>query len=127
LPTPTRREEETQTADRPQTIVQDVAVDQSITAKPTPKPVVFTPDPDDFRPVGLTVMNISGDNGLILLWGINATKYQAIFEYNEDLKHLPHYHVYPLGVRAHNHLPIHYPLGSFVPEPYASIYFPFGQ
>jgi hypothetical protein len=127
LPTPTRREEETQTADRPQTIVQDVAVDQSITAKPTPKAVVFTPDPDDFRPVGLTVKDYSTPNGLIRFWGIYATRYQAVFEYNEDLRYSPHYHIYNRFVVPSIRMETHYLPGSIVPEPYSSMYFPFGQ
>ena len=84
------------------------------------QPIVFTTDPNDFNPVGLIKIPRPGTkNGMFISWMDPITK-KEVFRWDENPNYFngPHYHIYGDG---------HYYPGSIVPEPYATIYFPFGQ
>lgn len=81
-------------------------------------PIVFPVNPYDFNPIGLTRIYYEGTkNGPLISW-IDPITNQEVFRWDANINRPngPHYHIYGSG---------HYIPGiSFVPEPYASIYFP---
>jgi len=82
--------------------------------------VFFPENPNDFNPLGLKPDYYPGsDNGAIIKWSILGTK-TAVFEWNEDFRKGPHYHI-PVD---NQHEDPHYWPGDPVPDPYVSIYFP---
>ena len=81
-------------------------------------PVIFPDNPNDFNPVGLVKVHRSGTkNGAIISW-MDTVSNTEVFRWDENstMPNGPHYHIYGTG---------HYYPGMIVPEPYASIYFPF--
>ena len=111
----------------PTTLVKPIPIPYAL-ATPAPiattmprRPVIFPANPNDFKPLGLTInYNIPTPNGTILKWGVLGTK-AAIFEWDEDYKIGSHYHI-PIN---NQHIGDHWWPGTLVPEPYASIYFPY--
>ena len=85
----------------------------------------FPVNPYDFKPKGLVrttyVEPGSGTNGGIIKWEIPGTT-KAIFEWDEDYIHGPHYHAM-LVEWDNQHNRIHYPICSPVPEPWNTTYF----
>ena len=86
---------------------------------------IFTPNPYDFNPNGL-IMHVcvapgTGPNGGVIKWEVPGTKI-AVFEWDEDWQYGAHYHT--LKVEWKNeHIGVHHPIGSKVPEPWQSMYF----
>ena len=84
-------------------------------------PIIFPINPNDFNPIGLNkVVRPGTKNGMIISWMIPLLK-KEIFRWDENPNYSngPHYHVEGSG---------HYIPGvDLVPEPYASIYFPYGS
>ena len=81
-------------------------------------PVIFPDNPNDFNPVGLVkVHRLGTKNGAIISW-MDTVSNTEVFRWDENstMPNGPHYHIYGTG---------HYYPGMIVPEPYASIYFPF--
>ena len=81
--------------------------------------IVFPVNPHDFNPVGLIKVPRTGTkNGAFISW-MNPITNTEVFRWDENpnFPNGPHYHIYGEGH--------YYPLDP-VPEPYASIYFPFG-
>ena len=111
----------------PTAIAQPIPIPQTIatptsfaTTKPR-RPVLFPANPYDFKPLGLVINNtVSTPNGTILKWGAPGAK-TAVFEWDEDFKHGSHYHI-PIN---NQHTGDHLLPGTPVPEPYATIYFPY--
>ena len=81
-------------------------------------PIVFPVNPNDFNPLGLTRIYYNGTkNGPLIRWTDPITG-QEVFRWDANISRPngPHYHIYGSG---------HYIPGiSYIPEPYASIYFP---
>ncbi len=86
----------------------------------------FTENPYDFKPAGLIldphVLPGTGSNGGVLKWEIPGT-HIAIFEWNEDYKNGPHYHVLKAEWDNKHNNKTHYRSGTPVPEPWNSMYF----
>ena len=112
----------------PTTVAQPIPIPYAIT---TPAPlattrprrvVVFPENPYDFKPLGLAINHTINTpaNGLILIWGVPGSK-TAVFEWNEDFEYGSHYHI-PIN---NKHTGDHLRPGTPVPEPYATIYFPY--
>ena len=83
------------------------------------KSVAFTENPLDFNPIGLVARPKPGTkNGGLIIW-LDANK-KAVFRWDQDLDHSPHYHIEndPVYIGKHFEPGVHE-----VPEPYASIYF----
>ena len=81
-------------------------------------PVVFPANPNSFNPVGLTKVQRTGTkNGAFISWMDPLTN-REVFRWDENPNYSngPHYHILGTG---------HYYPGMIVPEPYASIYFPY--
>ena len=107
-----------------------LAIISAITNITTSKPKVktekeqayFTTNPMDFNPVGLTRTMYPGTkNGAIIKW-CDPTNGATVFEWNEDLKHGSHYHVFMPNLNG-LHDGTHYYPGQRVPEPWNSLYF----
>ena len=83
-------------------------------------PIVFPENPYDFNPIGLVQVPRAGTkNGAIISW-MDPTANTEIFRWDENINfpNGPHYHV--VGTPGKHYIP-----GvDYVPEPYASIYFP---
>ena len=82
-------------------------------------PVVFPANPLEFTPLGLVPISRPGTkNGGFINWMDPITN-TAVFRWDENINYEngPHYHI----IGDSNH----YYAGNFVPEPYASLYFPF--
>lgn len=85
-------------------------------------PAIFTPNPNDFHPIGLVKTVYPGTkNGMIITWSDPVTNV-TIFEWDEDYKYGPHYHAL-LPSQNSKHDQTHYQPGSPVPEPWRSTYF----
>ena len=98
----------------------DVSVEVD-TPKKVKQPVIFTENPNEFKPKGLIKREFSGThNGRVIKWFIPGTN-TAVFEWNEDLNNGPHYHIYHNSPLIESQY--HYTAGTPVPEPYASTYF----
>ena len=85
--------------------------------KPDP-PVIFPVNPNTFNPVGLVKVPRTGTkNGAFISW-MNPLTNTEVFRWDENPNYSngPHYHIHGTG---------HYYPGMIVPEPYATIYFPF--
>ena len=82
-------------------------------------PVIFPVDPNDFNPVGLVKVPRAGTtNGPLISWMDPLTNTEIFrWDKNTNRPNGPHYHII--------HSPEHYYPGMIVPEPYATIYFPF--
>ena len=79
----------------------------------------FTVNPYDFNPSGLIMTEYHGTrNGKVIKWE-DPTTGKAIFEWNEDLDHGPHYHILFNGKHTGDHILPNSP----VPEPWNTIYF----
>ena len=79
------------------------------------KDVYFPENPYDFAPKGLVFMGpYETFNGKIIKWNYQGVI--EIFEWDEDKKEGPHYHV-------GGHDNTHYYAGDKVPELYASVFF----
>ena len=83
------------------------------------KQVVFPNNPYRFNPIGLQMVVRPGTkNGMIISW-MDSNNIE-VFRWDENLNYSngPHYHIYGQG---------HYTPGKdVVPEPFLTIYFPFG-
>ena len=81
-------------------------------------PVIFPVDPNAFNPVGLVKVPRAGTkNGAFISWMDPLTNTEVFrWDENPNRPNGPHYHIYGTG---------HYYPGMIVPEPYATIYFPF--
>ena len=102
------------------------AITNITTSKPKVKTekeqAYFTTNPMDFNPVGLTMTTYPGTKkGAIIKW-CDPTKGATVFEWNEDLKHGSHYHVFMPNLNG-LHDGTHYYPGQRVPEPWNSLYF----
>ena len=99
---------------------QTIATTKTTTKTTSKENIVFPINPDDFKPKGLTKVEYQGTkNGRIIKWQLNGV---TQFEWNEDLKYGPHYHITPLG----KHIgigKIHFKALQEIPEPYRKIYF----
>ena len=80
--------------------------------------VVFPSDPNTFNPVGLVRIYRDGTkNGSFVSWMDPVTRTEVFrWDENPNFSNGPHYHIYGTG---------HYYSGMVVPEPYATIYFPY--
>ena len=83
------------------------------------KDVVFPIDPSMFNPLGLKRVDRDGTkNGKIINW-MDPISNTEVFRWDENLN-------YPNGSHYHiSGLEDHFYPGDAVPEPYASLYFPF--
>ena len=83
-------------------------------------PVIFPANPFEFKSLGLlrNPPYQTPNNGLIIKWMDSAG--DTIFEWDEDFKYGPHYHI----LHNNKHVGDHRLAGQEVPEPYASLYFP---
>ena len=82
------------------------------------KPIVFPADPNLFVPFGLNKIYRPGTkNGAIISW-VKPYTNEEVFRWDENpnFPNGSHYHIEGNG---------HYYSGETVPEPYATIYFPF--
>ena len=100
------------------------AITNITTSKPKVKTekeqAYFTTNPMDFNPVGLTRTMYPGTkNGAIIKW-CDPTNGATVFEWNEDLKHGSHYHVFMPNLNG-LHDGTHYYPGQRVPEPWNSV------
>ena len=106
-------------------LVLDVVVDAIENSQSTTKSksdnkshIVFPVNPYDFNPLGLTRKYYDGTkNGPLISW-VDPITNQEVFRWDANINRPngPHYHIYGSG---------HYIPGiSYIPEPYASIYFP---
>ena len=89
-----------------------------VVPKKSDKQVFFPVDPNDFNPTGLDkVVRHGSYNGYIISW-MDLKLNTEVFRWDENTQKTngPHYHIYGEG---------HYYPGDLVPEPYASIYFPY--
>lgn len=89
------------------------------TPKEPDRSVIFPVDPNTFNPVGLVkVFRAGTKNGAFISW-MNPLTDTEVFRWDENPIYAngPHYHIYGTG---------HYYPGTIVPEPYATIYFPYG-
>ena len=86
--------------------------------KESDRPVIFPVDPNNFNPVGLVkVPRIGTKNGAFISWMDPLTNTEVFrWDENPNYSNGSHYHIYGTG---------HYYPGMVVPEPYATIYFPF--
>lgn len=85
----------------------------------TREPIIFPLDPNAFLPIGLVRADRPGTkNGAIISWMDPATNIEVFrWDENPNYSNGPHYHILRAG---------HYVPGvSIVPEPFASIYFPY--
>ncbi len=83
-------------------------------------PVIFPLDPNTFNPVGLVKVPRAGTrNGMLISWMDPVTNTEVFrWDENPNYSNGPHYHV--MGMDVH-----FYPGISVVPEPFASLYFPY--
>ena len=82
----------------------------------------FPEDPYQFNPKGLLMNEYLGsDNGRIIKWKDPITGI-AVFEWDEDFNHGPHYHVMKIEWDG-KHIGPHLHAGDKVPEPWATMYF----
>ena len=89
-----------------------------IVPKESDRPVVFPADPNAFNPVGLVKTHRTGTkNGAFISWMDPLTNTE-VFRWDENPN-------YPNGSHYHIHSTGHYYPGMIVPEPYATIYFPY--
>ena len=81
-------------------------------------PVIFPSNPNDFNPIGLIKIPRAGTkNGAFISWMDPLTNAEVFrWDENPNYSNGPHYHICGTG---------HYYPGNIVPEPYATIYFPF--
>jgi hypothetical protein len=96
----------------------------AITGKPD-NPVIFPNNPNVFNPIGLIKVPRAGTkNGAFISWMDPLTKTE-VFRWDENLNYPngPHYHINNPIYRKSK---VHFYPGDVVPEPYATIYFPFG-
>ncbi len=94
---------------------EEKSKDIVITSK---NPVIFPIDPNTFNPVGLVRYDRQGTkNGMFISWMDPLTNTE-VFRWDENPNYAngAHYHINGTG---------HYYPGTIVPEPYATIYFPF--
>ena len=92
------------------------------TSPPSYKQAFFTANPYAFTPSGLIMLQIPGSyNGRIIKWLDPITRV-AVFEWDEDWKYGPHYHVMK-PEWDNDHMGIHYLPGTPVPEPWNTLYF----
>ena len=92
--------------------------DAVVVPKEPVSPVFFPVDPNTFNPVGLVKVPRDGTkNGALISWMDPLTNTE-VFRWDENPNYSdgPHYHIQGTG---------HYSPGMIVPEPYATIYFPF--
>ena len=88
-------------------------------------PVIFPLNPNDFNPAGLVKKPRDGTiNGALISWMDPLTNTEVFrWDENPNYPNGPHYHINnPIYRKAKVHF---YP-ADVVPEPYATIYFPFG-
>ncbi len=107
-----------------QTTAKEKSVAIAIPKKPD-SPVIFPVDPNTFNPVGLVKVPITGTkNGAFISWMDPLTNTEVFrWDENPNYPNGSHYHINnPIYRKAKVHF---YP-GDVVPEPYATIYFPFG-
>lgn len=80
--------------------------------------MIFPVDPNTFNPVGLVKVPRAGTkNGAFISWMDPLTNTEVFrWDENPNYSNGPHYHIHGTG---------HYYPGMIVPEPYATIYFPF--
>ena len=97
--------------------VEEKEEDRVIPMKPE-SPVFFPNDPNMFAPVGLIkVFRTGTKNGMFISWMDPLTNIEVFrWDENPNYSNGSHYHIYGTG---------HYYPGMMVPEPYATIYFPF--
>ncbi len=82
--------------------------------------VRFPADPSTFNPVGLRkVVHHGSKNGKLISWMDPVTN-KEIFRWDENISRNngPHYHI-------RGNQGVHYYVGDEIPEPYASLYFPY--
>ena len=86
----------------------------------SPKNQAYFPEnPDDFNPRGLIRADYPGTStGKIIKWADPVTKI-AVFEWDEDLKRTPHYHILING----KHIGDQRDPNTLIEEPWNSIYF----
>jgi len=89
-----------------------------VVPKEPDSPVIFPVDPNTFNPVGLVKVPRAGTkNGAFISWMDPLTNTEVFrWDENPNYSNGPHYHIHGTG---------HYYPGMIVPEPYATIYFPF--
>ena len=96
---------------------EDIAEEEELDPNP-----IFPFDPYSFHPSGLILDEYPGSsNGKILKWR-GPLSGNVYFEWNEDFKYGPHYHIvlYVFGKEVHWG---HYKAGDTIPEPWAKIFF----
>ena len=83
---------------------------------------IFPVNPYDFSPKGLVRLEFKGtSNGRIIKWK-DPFNNAIVFEWDEDIVNGSHYHAL-LPQWNEKHDGVHYAPGTFVPEPWNSIYF----
>lgn len=102
----------------PQDDVDENTKDKYLPPKKPDNTVRFPADPNDFNPLGLVREYRPGSkNGCLIGWMDTFTNTEVFrWDENPNYSNGPHYHIMGQG---------HYYAGDIVPEPYASIYFPF--
>jgi len=88
-------------------------------------PVIFPVDPNTFNPFGLVkVPRVGTKNGAFISWMDPLTNTEVFrWDENPNYPNGPHYHINnPIYRKAK----VHFHPRNVVPEPYATIYFPFG-
>ena len=109
-----------QAAQTPATSISKVEekVEAIVTPKEPESPVLFPSNPYAFNPIGLVKVYRPGTkNGAFISW-MDPFSNTEVFRWDENPNYSngPHYHIYGSG---------HYSPEDAVPEPYATIYFPF--
>ncbi len=92
--------------------------DTTVIPKESNGPLIFPVNPNTFNPVGLVkVSRVGTKNGVFISWMDPLTNTE-VFRWDENPNYAngPHYHIHGTG---------HYYPGMIIPEPYATIYFPF--
>jgi hypothetical protein len=101
-------------------IPKDIAIPDVKCPPLQKKPVVFPVNPYDFKPYGMKSYVYETENGIVIKWGY--TKKITIFEWNEDLNNVSHYHCLMPEWKNKHIDGLHYLPGWQIPEPWATYY-----
>ena len=103
---------------------EDERVEVGTLSKTSDPPVLFPSDPNDFNPIGLIKVRRPGTkNGAFISW-IDPLEKTEVFRWDENPNYPngPHYHI---NNPIYQIAKVHFYPNTAVPEPYATIYFPF--